>query len=123
MVEVACSSLGAVHCPISGLRGKPELYESRAAELVVVAGVLVLWHPTVPPNQLELRIPLLPVSVERDRWKVVNFPETFDALCLQPSREQSCVCVATRIVVSLAIHPWTFSPECVELNAGVCSSI
>ena len=96
-----------VYCPPvespshSGLRGKPELYESRAAELVMVAGVLVLWHTTVQPNRLELRIPLLPISVERDRWKVVNFPEIFEALCLQPSGEQSCVRVAVTMKYEL----------------------
>ena len=59
----------------------------------MLAGVLVFWQPRVLSNQLEPRIPLLPVTVERDRWKVVNFPgETFDALCFHPSGEQSCVC-------------------------------
>ena len=41
---IAHLSVSPLH---SGLRGKPELYESRAAELVMLAGVLFLWHPTV----------------------------------------------------------------------------
>ena len=42
---------------------------------------------------------LSPPLAERVRWKVVNFPghavdsgNAFDALCLHPSGEQSCVC-------------------------------
>ena len=42
---------------------------------------------------------LSPPLAERVRWKVVNLPghavdrgDAFDALCLHPSGEQSCVC-------------------------------